>query len=483
MIGGGIFSGEYPIEGLYRDEPLNIWCISEPLVFAGAMQPRLRKYMPRGYIERSIAESSWGCDKLWEGRNGSTIRFISWDKDPDSIEGPEIDVAIFDEPPPLKIQSGVRSRLRGKVRREYYFFTPLGASSHLREEFEGADKSNTALYNMPIWLNCACLAGVDRETLVRLGANPLLALEAHPDGCMCNGGWKSRIEILAYLGQFHGAERLAREWGEWLFTHRRIFPGFRRETHVIRRDECWNMWGGRYPKEGSLYVALDPHGARPDCLQIWCILPDGTHVCLIDLPSFYVGKWKGQRYHTIRGGQHTEETCSSLITALRLINLPVEDMVADPRAGAVTPKDASQNTVGLFNESLSKLGWTGRRFRLVSPDKDDIGSIESGERRINDRMETLNRLTGRPMELYHEDCENSIYANENYRTEKDSNADGKSKAERPEEEFKDYPDCDRYKDMARPRFVEREDFRKRGRQDEFVRPSVATETREINYAW
>ncbi len=455
QITAGILSGEYPVDDMYPNEPLNIWSVSQPLVFAGVLQEKIKEYSPRGCITRSIAESAWGCDKYWKCKNGSTIRFISWEKDPKSIEGPEIDVALFDEPPPAQIQSGVRSRLRGKIQREYYFFTPLGAASHLYDEFENADPLKVGLHKMAIWLNCKCLAGLSEEKLHRLHRPVELAGEKHPEGCRCNGGYKSRAEIEDYLAQFKGLELDAREWGDWLFLHRKIFPTLGRDTHVLKKAWMTRHWGANcFPRIGDVYVGLDPHGAIPDYIDISVAHPNEILYQVAELPSYVDGEFKGKRFHEIRNYYRpTKEVCKQLIAILKTINLPINDMVIDPFYGARDVRDYSMKVVDLFNKSLRELGWTASRFRLLTPDRDDVRSVDAGQRLINDLITTRHRLEqDQYMIMWSELCENSVYSFLNYRTQEDSNDEKRSTVEKPEEKHKHPVDVKRYIFSTRPRF-------------------------------
>ncbi|KKL69616.1 hypothetical protein LCGC14_2113160, partial [marine sediment metagenome] len=484
QITAGILSSEYPIEGMYPTRPMRVWYISSPKVFF-EVQPRIKYYLPTDFIAERTKESSWNCDKFWRMKDGGYLRFISWGTDPDDVEGPTIDVALFDEPSfSSSLHSKVISRVRGDVRRKYYFFTPLGASSTVYDMFETPrEPDKISIHYMPIWRNCTCLAGLSEEKLKRLRVPLELSGETHKSDCRCNGGWKTREEIEDYMSQFSGLELKAREWGEWYLLHRRLIPGFERKVHMITRVEALKIWGKRYPVQGSLYIVIDPHSAYPDFVQIWCAMPYGSLICLAELPDFYHGKYKGKRYHDIRGAQTTLEVCGQLKAAVDLIDLPVADMICDPLFGAQTPKDSTINVVTQFNNSLKATGWKHRKFRLINKKTgDDVKSIAAGTRQINDLIAQMNKLTGRPMMLWLEDCENSMYGTENYRKQEDLPDDTKGINEKPEEKHKHPVDLKRYFLASRPRFIPREDVYAAGLHvDDFKQPE-ATRSTEINYA-
>ena len=477
QIGAGILSHTYPLKGMFPNRKIRMWMISDPGVFFSTSQPRMKYYLPRGWIRRAITESSWGCDKYWEGPDGSYVRFISWDKDRRGFEGPTIDVALFDEPPPEGIRTAVLSRLRGNIKRAYYFFTPLAAASSLYDLFEGnAESSRIGLHKMPTWVNCKCLAGLGEDKLKRLGNPVELAKVKHGANCRCNGGWIPKVEIEDYLSQFLGLELGAREWGEWMFLHRRILPSFNREQHVLAISEMKRRWGGRFPDDGKLYVVLDPHGARPDFVQFWVAHPNETLYLVAELPCFYDGEFKGKLFKSIKNYYRpTVETCKQMVALMKSIDLPIGDMVIDPRAGAMSIRDAGHKEVDSFNKSLLELRWTASSFRTISVDKDNVESVDDGHRRINDYLNRINRITGEPMMMFSEMCENSIWAGLNYRRGEDSDDETKATNGKPEEIAKDPWDCTRYLLMVNPtctitnrmRLGERADYSLlEGRRDE-----------------
>ena len=461
QVVAGIGSHTYPVVGMFPNRPVVMWYVSHPKVFA-TVQPRIKSYLPTGWLVRTVTESAWVCDKFFGFKDGGYCQFVSWDIDPDSIEGPQVDVAIFDEPPPDIIRRKVLSRVRGDIAKKYYFFTPMAAASELKDALDGphTDRQRVGLHKAAIWENCKCLAGLSVEKLLRLNKPVSLATEKHVDGCECNGGFKSQEEIVEYLSQWQGLELDAREWGEWMFLHRRILPSFDRQRHVITREWMLKNWGGYFPKHGSLYVILDPHGSRPDFVQFWVAHANETLYLVGELPSFIDGEYRGKLFKDITNYyKPTIEIAKQIVSMLRAINLPVEDMIIDPRKGANPVRQVVGSThkeIQSFNDALELAGWKTSRFRAISADKDNIVSIEDGHRQINDLLTTVNRITEQPMMMFSELCENTIWAGENYRRQEDSESDGKATNEKPEEKAKDPWDDTRYLLSARPKYYEKD---------------------------
>jgi hypothetical protein len=151
-----------------------------------------------------------------------------------------------------------------------------------------------------------------------------------------------------------------------------------------------------------------------------------------------------------------------MVAMMKRINLPVADMIIDPRAGAVNVRDAGHRVVHSFNQALEECGWTASRFRTLSVDKGDKSwSIDDGHRQINDLLAKTNRMTGQPMMMVSEECENTIWAAENYRTVEGSNDEAKVEPEKPEEKAKDPIDDWRYLLMANPHYDQSQAERER----------------------
>jgi len=471
--------------------PSTIWVFSDPRVFSTVLQPVTRSFLPQGEIVGHSRISQWNADSLWTLRNGSVIEWMSYDTPVGSVEGPTIEAIFRDEPGESGSQlliDRARSRLRSnKFCREYDFFTPLAAAFGLYDEWEtNPNPQLRGLHKGAIWANCACLAGLPVDKLRRMGKDQSLATAKHLDGCRCNGGYKTRKEIEEYMQLWARSESDAREWGEWLFVHRRILPAFTRDKHMLRKEWMLQHWGGVFPKRGSLYVSLDPHGARPDFCQIWVALPDEWECCIAELPGFYDGAHKGRRFQDIREVPETRRTCEALIAMLKTINLPIAEMVMDPRAGGSTARDwDKQRIVDRFNEELKNLKWTASRFRQVNSAVDNVTSVEGGHRKINDALGVVNRFTALPVQMVSEMCENTIYAAENFRTKPDLKDESKTIREEPEEKMKDPIDCWRYKDMSRPRYTPHDEDVVLGAGlgvKDYGLPKSVTNPGEINFA-
>lgn len=481
QIVAGLSSHTYPVGGNQETRPLRIWYISNPGVFH-TVQPRIKGYMPKGWITKSLSESSWGCDKYWEVKDGGYIRFVSWGIDPDDIEGPEIDVAIFDEPPPAVMHEKVLSRVRGWLRRKYYSFTPLAAASDLFEMFEERPSPDAGIHKMAIWRNCTCLAGLSREKLLKLGADIKLADATHEAGCRCNGGYKTLEEITDYLAQFHGLNLEAREWGEWLITHRRIFPMYDESIHCFNPAKM-EGWIAGVPRIGSLYITLDPHGARPGFVQFWVVTPESrkgrdgawedvndVRYWLIDeFPNYREGEFAGQEYEKITDRPLAPSVLMrEIVRRAKDVGLPVVACGIDPYYGAKADSATYAQVelvVDKFNAALDEVDPAFPKFQRVNPRNDRGKEILSGQAQIQewmqwDKSKDLGALlpNGRrnfPKFNLSINCDNTRRAYRGYRNQVVKQVDGKTLVtDEPETYLKHAIDTTRYFDALSPCYVE-----------------------------
>lgn len=461
QIAAGILAHTYPIIGMYPNEPARLWYVSNPSVFA-AVQPRIRDYMPQGWIKSSIRESQWGCDKYWVMQDGGFIRFISWGMDPDDIEGAEIWNVIFDEPPPSVIERKVLSRIRGRwYTRKYYFFTPLEAIGDLFDN--DIDSEQVGIHNMPIWCNCTCLAGLSEDKLHRLHKDVGLAREVHPEGCTCNGGYKTQTEIKNYIGQFYGWELQAREWGDRLHTHRLFFPMYDEKIHVFKSQDKWSTG---VPKEGTVYVTCDPHDALCDFIQFWCVTPDGMIYLLRESPSFIDGIWKGIEFENTKM-EDIQIVTDRIVKELIRIGLPFGDANMDPHFGSKTYRDSRDTVVNRFNTSLvqscMKFNYNERKgipaFRLVAPETDGGSEIVTGHKWLRSMLECdaskpIDKGNS-PKIMISEECYHTRKAIRNYRKAENNEkeVDKMGVNEKPELRWKHAIDAIRYLQPLNPQYT------------------------------
>ncbi len=439
----GAASGTHPIEWKYPLVGLPIRVLGEPRIFRDVLQPIIRQYLPQGALIGNTWVTSWGCDSLWRLSNGSRIEFISPDMDPDDLEGTTLAILAVDELAPQQLIDKCRMRLRdsrmfalhGYGGKELYAFTPLQGTTYLHDRFvANVDSAVCGVHNMPIWMNCKCLTP-----------------EEHGQDCWCNGGFKSKLEIEDYLSRSRKSERQAREFGEWMFLSRRIFPYFKREVHVFDPLKMPGWVNGK-PVHASLYVGCDPHDARPDFVQFWLCLPDNRLYLLDELPSYHEGDFKGRFFETI--GDYYRATAVSakaINVVLRRLDLPVSAMVMDPFRGAMHIHDQGIKVVDDYNKALQADWPGGPKFMLAPPDKDDAYSIKAGERKINDRLYYTD--TVKPGMYFADRCANTIRAIENSLRKEELDDETKPIPEEAEEKLKDGRDPIRYMLLCKPHFT------------------------------
>lgn len=456
----GAASGTHPVPGKYPIGALPIRVLGEPRIFRDVLQPIIRQYLPAGMLMGHTWVTSWGCDSLWRLSNGSRIEFISPDMDPDDLEGTTLAILAVDELAPQQLIEKCRMRLRdsrmfahhGYGGKELYAFTPLQGTTYLHDRFiSNVDSATCCVLNMPIWMNCRCLTPED-----------------HGTDCRCNGGFKSRAEIVDYLSRCLASERRAREFGEWMFLSRRIFPYFKREVHVFD-PQTMPGWTNGKPDHASLYVGCDPHDARPDFVQFWACLPGNRLYQLDELPSYHEGDFKGRFFETIGDYYRATIVSAKAINAvLRRLNLPVEAMVMDPFRGAMHVHDAGIKVVDDYNKALEADWPGGPKFLLAPPDKDDAYSIKAGERKINDRL--YYNETIKPGMYFANRCSNTIRAVENSLRQDEGDDETKPIPEEAELKLKDGRDPIRYMLLCDPRFIPHRSQAERLRREAARRP-------------
>jgi phage terminase large subunit-like protein len=180
--------------------------------------------------------------------NGSVIEFYSHDQDPLTWESIQVDMAIFDEPPPRAAYVGMRraGRKKGVDAKYLIIGTPLGQPWMKEELWDPWERGESA--------DVECFRGSTELNKANLADN--------------------------YIESFSSAlseqEKRIRLSGEWFnLGGLALAHLFKRATHTVDEVE----WDSSWP----CAVAIDPHGAKPHhALLVGCD-PDNQLYALKEL--------------------------------------------------------------------------------------------------------------------------------------------------------------------------------------------------------
>jgi hypothetical protein len=161
--------------------------------------------------------------------NGSTITFYTHDQDPLTWESIQIDMAIFDEPPPRESYIGLRraGRKKGVVAKYLIAGTPLGQAWIKEEIWDPWERGEAT--------DIECFRGNTEQNRSNLA--------------------KDYIE--KFSAALSDAEKKIRLSGEWFNSGGLALAHlFRRDTHLIKRAEL--EWDDNNPT----VIAIDPHPSK-----------------------------------------------------------------------------------------------------------------------------------------------------------------------------------------------------------------------------
>jgi len=445
--GAWAVTGTHPVKGKYRpstaNDPFLCRFISHPDALREVIQTKLKLKLPPGSIKRSVRNQSGKYDDFWECRGKgwwSLIDFKSCHQDPGMFASVPRDLILYGEPvsEAIRNENSIRIGTSKYGLREIFDLTPLeGANWMWQTFFEGGTTlgtlNNVDYFRMSIY-----------------------------DNAVSNGGYLPDTEVDRIVEDLKRdpLEYRARVFGDFILTYRNIIPNYDPTVHIVN-PSGWSWWVDGYrPLMGVLYISCDPHDARPDFLQYWVVVPDGTFYLIDESPNYMKGRYQEQPAELIREGPvEPEVLMREMITTAKHIGLPVGGLGMDPHFGRKTYRDSHVQVVEMFNKAINKIDVSFPKFRLVVPEKDDQGELHAGHKSIRqllyyDKNRKIMKGNSPGMFLT-ELCQNTHRALLNYRNELPSDREGADAvSEKPQELYKHYMDCIRYFLAMNPQYYD-----------------------------
>lgn len=367
---------------------------------------------------------------------GSVIYVRSYDEHESTYEGIDYNFIHWDEPPPQKV---LKAAERGKVvtnAPSWFTMTPL-KEPYIYDQFtlnaytHGGLDDEIAVIRGSIWDNCRnfcwyCNKPVSDNDETR----------TTPRCPQCNRlmGFIPKAGIDEYLKTLDPEEREAREFGTWHHLSGLVYKEMKRDTHVYQDFPIPYNW--------MRVEGVDPHDARATCWLFAAVAPEEIEVYGKPRNRIYV-----YDYLSLEGNL---DDMVRQIRAKRIMHGYSEPafVVLDKKFGEKTQMEERS-----WENELSRRGIHRIRLSHSSP-----GDVELGHKLVKEYLKLhYSALLGlaKPGVLFaKEGCGGRggpLHFMFNYQYK-----EGKSK---PEEEYKDWPDCLRYICMEQPVYREPEEYR------------------------
>ncbi len=432
-------AGEYPIENAFRiptrDDPFKVRIISKPRMIR-LWQHDLYPMFPDGVVKKGPRNSN-GYNDYWDIEGDGFwgyIDFVSVNSDPTESVGVELDLLIGDEPMSYAMRSENVSRMSASqyTLKELHVLTPLEGAAWMDDEFFGSGFNDS---------------DDDDDYLIFDDDKPELSIghirfEIY-DNSECNGGFMPDRKVRLFVERMKRNPLLfdARVLGKRTGAHRRIIPNFDYSVHTFDPARMKNWKNGR-PPEGSLYITVDPHGARPDFVQFWVPTAEGKHYLVYEFPNFVFGEHKGRVYEKMSNRPlDYVDLARNIIGIAKWLGLAVEGCAIDPHFTDTSTKRTGISVVEHINNAIDLIDDEFPHFRRVSPLRDGSKEIIAGHKAICELLsfdpdKAISR-NNTPLMFFSTWCKNTIRAVLNYREEPPSEKDGsKPFSGKPEELYK-----------------------------------------------
>jgi len=356
---------------------------------------------------------------------GSTVFIRSYDQHPKTYEGPQYDWVHWDEPPPQRIFNAAE---RGKIKTDapsWFTMTPL-REAYIHDKFSSkADFDDEILViRGAIWENCRdwcfrCDLTIKENESER-------NIKKCPQ-CEKTMGFLPKSGILEYLKTLDEDERETRELGIWKHLSGLVYKEL---DHGIHTYDDFPP-----PLHFMKIEAIDPHDAKPTNVLFGAVSPEEIEIGGRILHRIY---W--YTYLAIKGDYDAVARAIKARRAQFGYDQP-SFVVMDEKYGLRT-----QATQKCWKEELEARGIT-----RIRTSKSSSGDVARGHQKVREYLKLHHSVSlGKTMPgmmFAKRGC-----AGENGPIHEMFNYQWKEGTEKPEEKFKNFPDCVRYVALEEPTY-------------------------------
>ena len=398
-----------------------------------ALIPKTAQYRPKKNPMGQITEIRFETGPQGEECK-SEIYIRSYDQDADTFEGVDYDWIHWDEPPPKKI---LQAAERGKIASNapsWFTMTPL-KEAYIYDEYSlkafnnGGDDQEIAVIRGEIWDNCSDYCYKCRINILENSKN-IRQLSKCPQ-CGRSLGFITKAGIDEYLKTLDPEEREAREKGLWKHLSGLVYKILDNELHVY--DDF------PIPRNWTKLEGIDPHDAKPVKYLFGAVSPEEIEI-------------KGKVRNRIYFYDYLSMKNVDLDELIRRIKSKREThgyskpkwIIIDAKYGARTQLARNKEDKKSWEEELQNRG-----LGYIKLSQSEPGDLTIGHSIVREYLKPhYSILDGKskPGILFARDgCRGKggpINMMFNYQYKED--------ADKPEEEFKDFPDIVRYICMEQP---------------------------------
>jgi hypothetical protein len=371
---------------------------------------------------------------------GSTIHFRSYVQPAESYEGLIFDWIHWDEPPPRPILNAAE---RGKMATNapsWFTMTPL-KEPYIYDIFSlkafnnGGDDQEISVFRGSVWDNCqdwcrACDVTVPENQPENLKPDATRPIDKCPS-CGKVMGFMPRAGIDNYLRKITDPdEREAREEGKWKHLSGLVYKQMDRAVHVIPDFEI--------PSDWMRIEVVDPHDAKPTRWLFGAVSPEEISIAGKPANRIY---WYS---YLLLGGTLQEIVRQVKVRRAEKGYQHPEMVILDAKYGSRTVKTAVEETS--WEEELEKAGIHGIVLSHSAP-----GDVELGHKAVKEYLQSqFSTLRGKEipgMLFFEKGC-----GGDRGPIQDMFNYSWKQGTDKPEEGYKDFPDCCRYAALEQSRY-------------------------------